>query len=170
VALCGTFCESRGHACDLQAQIRSKNHRRRRRDRALPKALNLLVEGSIPSGLTIPRHSSRYGSPGGISGAPSPFGLGLTASIPSGLTIPFKSISCKVGLTRPATDRQQIFDLIVHAARIRSNSPKQREFFAFLREHCDAFRLRCGTRVALLPECSCGIGSRHGSREQIRTF
>ncbi len=61
VALCGTFSESRGHACDLQAQIRSKNHRLRRRDLALPKALNLLVEGSIPSGLTIGR-SVRVGS------------------------------------------------------------------------------------------------------------
>ena len=69
VALCGTFSESRGHACSLQGQIRSKNHRPRRRDRALPKSLNLLVEGSIPSVTQ-----------------PSAFGLGLAGSIPSGLT------------------------------------------------------------------------------------
>jgi hypothetical protein len=38
--------------------------------------LNLLVLGSTPSGLTIPRHSSRHGSPARVSQAPSRRALG----------------------------------------------------------------------------------------------
>ena len=59
VALCGAFSESRDHSCDLSGQIRSKNHRPRRRDRALPKTLNPSVLGSIPSGLTS-THPRRF--------------------------------------------------------------------------------------------------------------
>ena len=51
------------------------------------QTLNLLVVGSIPTGLTIPRHSSRHGSPGGISHTASASGLALPWSIPTGLTI-----------------------------------------------------------------------------------
>ncbi len=63
MALCGTRSVSRALRGSLQRQIRSRLHGVRRRDLALPKTLNLLVEGSIPSGLTksssIPSVTSR---------------------------------------------------------------------------------------------------------------
>src|SRR5262245_34644541 len=52
VAPCGTLFVSRVPSCYREVPIRSKIHVVRRRDLALPNTLNLLVEGSIPSGLT----------------------------------------------------------------------------------------------------------------------
>jgi hypothetical protein len=52
VALCGTFSGSRVLLCHEETWIRSPIHVLRRRALALPTTLNLLVEGSIPSGLT----------------------------------------------------------------------------------------------------------------------
>ena len=52
VALCGTFSERSVAAGSRLTRIRSTNHVLRRHALALAKTLNLLVEGSIPSGLT----------------------------------------------------------------------------------------------------------------------
>jgi len=52
VALCGAFFGSSAMTRREATRIRPNNHRLRRRDFALPKTLNLLVLGSIPSGLT----------------------------------------------------------------------------------------------------------------------
>src|SRR5687767_6990858 len=87
VAPCGTFSVTRDICRHQEPPIQSENHDLRRRALARPTTLDLLVEGSIPSGLTTSRHSSRRGSPGGISEAASAFGLALSWSIPSGLTI-----------------------------------------------------------------------------------
>ena len=43
---------------------------------SLLTAVAAAIPGSIPVRLTNPRHSSRHGSPGGISLAPSRFALG----------------------------------------------------------------------------------------------
>jgi hypothetical protein len=52
-ALCGTFAERSVAAGSRLTRIRSRNYVLRQRVLALPKTLNLLVKGSIPSGLTI---------------------------------------------------------------------------------------------------------------------
>jgi hypothetical protein len=60
VALCGTFSERSVVAGSQLTRIRSKSHVLRRRALALPKTLNLLVEGSIRFGLTTkPNKTSR---------------------------------------------------------------------------------------------------------------
>ena len=51
VALCGTDVGSSAVTCYRRCRIRSTRYVLRRRDLALPKTLNLSVEGFIPSGL-----------------------------------------------------------------------------------------------------------------------
>jgi hypothetical protein len=103
VALCGNrSVSSVPTSCGVTC-IRSENHLLRRRDLALPKTLNLLVEGSIPSGLTNAR-CARLGFAPKPSGTPQ-----LAALVASGhdsfrahhLARPTRSTIC--GVTTPVT-------------------------------------------------------------------